>query len=139
MAYHSQSTRFSTRADFDAIMPNIVNDLKRHCRVSAPCLRQVLLPSEDDRVHHELMRRMEGAGSALHLGSQSWPRAYTTFLNTKGIRQSTLRASAETVESPWFSTLCHRERQVLAYEQRDAGEEVLLLCTGQLDRRTPPI
>jgi site-specific DNA-cytosine methylase len=126
VAYFKESDRFSSTADFDEIMPRVVHDLK-NCRVSAPCLREVLLPLDDDRVHQELMRRMETPGSSSSkLGSQAWPRDYRSFLDNKGIRQSTLRASPETRESPWFSTLCPRERQVLAYEQVDAGEEAFL-------------
>jgi site-specific DNA-cytosine methylase len=124
--YNTKSNKLRQDADFDVTMAKLVASLKA-CRANHPCLRQVVLVADDDRVHSELMRRTNVAAHANDSSAaskQAWPQDYSEFLLHKGIRQSTLRAAPQALASPWFAVLGSREQQVLAFAQLDAGVEV---------------
>jgi site-specific DNA-cytosine methylase len=111
----ARSFTLPNHADFFGRITDLMNEFK----MPSPSLTDVLFCDDDHRVLDELVRRQARGPPSEQWGSsaiQSHRQAWKSL----NMRWQTVKASLADQASPWFDTICVRERDMLAFLQASA-------------------
>ena len=122
---------FPGLTDWQTVFDQIKENLIRFKR-APPAFEAAVLEVSNVHVKLELKRRQEREQETLMLeveashkrGKVDWPEVHRKYVQSHGVRWSTLKVSDSTAQSPWYPFLGQREAECLAFIQHQHGHDV---------------